>query len=81
MKKSQKSQQKSLNENQYLNDFHKESTEALLKEVDTMSKQPFSLTDFENQVQKMQPNGKHKQRKFYTNKQKIVDTPKIGTMY
>ncbi len=51
-------------ENQYLNDFHKKSTEASLKAVDTMSKQLFSLKDFEDQVKKIQPNGKHKRRDF-----------------
>ena len=51
-------------ENKYLTDFHKKSTEALLKEVNTMSKQPFSQEDFDNQVKIMQPNGKHKRRDF-----------------
>jgi len=57
-------QKKSSLKSQYLNDFHKKSTEDLSKEVILMSNQRFSKADFENQVKKMQPNGKHKQREF-----------------
>lgn len=64
MKKSNKLPKESLTDSQYLNDFHKESTETSLKAVKTMSKQHYSLADFEKQVRMIQPNGKHKQRKF-----------------
>jgi len=48
----------------YLSETHRKNTIALQKELATMYKRPFSQEDFERQVKRMQPNGRHKQRKF-----------------
>jgi len=48
----------------YLSETHRKNSLALKKELATMYNRPFSQEDFERQVKRMQPNGRHKQRKF-----------------